>query len=380
MLVQKKEMLAKLAYLTVAVAAKNNNLQMDCLVFDGHTFHTFNDDVAVSVPVPELRGVPKFAAKFKEFQAFIAKWPRDDFEFEVTDTHVCISNKRARARVACGSQILMPYNEWNKGTADIELDRDFSEGLALVAPVCGKDSTRPLMTCVWLYGRNIIATDAISLARFKLGNEDMPTDAPIYLPAAAAAIVSKFSVLAYGVSDNNQWMFFRVGDKKHKAVIACRTPSFGEEGNKTLQSMLALFKNKMMVKFDLPARLEEVLDRASVIVRDEVGDVLGLLVRVELETDWMTITTTSHLGDYTERQRVDFKGQHIDFYVNAEFLAKAIKDRQTIGVCDTLARVYGKNFDYLVALARMPKEEEVDVTPANTNTHEEEVNPDDIPF
>lgn len=379
MLVQKKEMLEKLAYLAVAVAAKNNNLQMDCLVFDGHAFHTFNDDMAVSVPVPELKGVPKFAAKFKEFQAFIAKWPRDDFEFEVTDTHVCISNKRARARVACESQILMPYNEWNKGTADIELDRDFSEGLALVAPVCGKDSTRPLMTCVWLYGRNIIATDSVSLARFKLGNEDLPTDAPIYLPAAAAAIVSKFSALAYGVSANNQWMFFRVGDKKHKAIIACRTPSFGEEGNETLQSMLALFKHKMLVKFDLPARLEEILDRASVILREEVGGLLGLLVRVELETDWMTITTTSQLGDYTERQRVDFKGQYIDFYVNAEFLAKAIKDRQTIGVCDRLVRVYGKNFDYLVARAKV-HEEEVDVNPTNANTHSEEVNPDDIPF
>ena len=71
--------------------------------------------------------------------------------------------------------------------------------------------------------------------------------------------------------------------------------------------------------------------------------------------------------------------KYIDFYVNAEFLAKAIKDRQTIGVCDRLVRVYGKNFDYLVARAKV-HEEEVDVNPTNANTHSEEVNPDDIPF
>lgn len=371
MLVNRKSLLDKLVYLGVAVAAKNNNLQMDCVVFDGRSFHTFNDDIAVSVPVPELKGAPKFAVKFKEFQAFIAKWPREECEFEVTDTHVTISSKRATARLAREAEILMPYSEWADGHANVELGSDFSEGLAMVAPVCSKDSTRPMMTCVWMQGRNLMATDGMSLARFKLEHKDLPP-APIFLPAAAAMVVGKFSVLAYGTNANGQWTYFLVGDKKHDAVISCRTPTFGEESTDTLDTMLGLLKEKG-VEFELPARLEEILDRASVILQQQAIDVLGLLVRVELEAGRMTISTTSQIGDYTEHQRVDYDGEYLEFYANAEFLSKAIKDRQRLMVCEKLIHVYGKNFDYLVA-RNYVDETEVEVS---NNTEGDEAN---VPF
>lgn len=369
MQVNRKALLEKLVYLGVAVATKNNNLQMDCVVFDGHNLHTFNDDIAVSVPVPEFEGAQKFAVKFKEFQAFIAKWPREDFEFEVTDTHIVISNKRAHARLAREAEILMPYREWKGGHADTTVGSDFSEGLAMVAPVCSKDSTRPMMTCVWMQNRNLIATDGMSLARYKLQDDSLPPT-PIFLPAAAAMVVSKFSVLAYGTNEDGQWTYFQVGDKKHDALISCRTPTFGEESETTLDNMLALLKEKG-VEFELPARLEEILDRASVILQRDAIDLLGILVRVELEAGKMTISTSSQVGDYTEHQRVEYDGEYLEFYANADFLSKAIKDRQHIMVCEKLIHVYGKNFDYLVA-RNYVDETEVEV--------KKEGNEEDVPF
>lgn len=385
--ISKKEMLEKLQYLSVAASAKNNNLQMDCVVFDGKRFHTFNDDIAVSVKAPEgLAGLEPFAVKFKEFYAFVLKWPRDEMEFTLTDSHVVLKSKRSKARIVREAEILMPYKEWGSVKPKAmknKLGSEFAEGLALVWPICGKDSTQPITTCVWLWGSNVLGTDNYSMGRYKLKEQYFP-DELLHLPAVAASAASKFPILAYEIGRENDWIHFAIGDKNHEACMSCRLLLCEYHDFERLENLL----NEKGVEFTLPAKIEEILNRASVITRDDStvsSDQFGELVHVRLENNLMIVSTSSSVGDYQELQRIDYDGEEIEFYVNAGWLCEAVKKRRNMMVCERFVCMCSKDFDYIVACQEMPRENEdsaEESTPDNDKQPESNNSQDydDVPF
>ena len=108
----------------------------------------------------------------------------------------------------------MPLEEIDWSGEYIDLPKKFTAGLTMVYPSCARELSRPVLTCVKMSGKTLLASDGYRVATLSFGPDDDPDipDLPdILLPMTTAHILVRggYNIEQVAVGDSGDWGRFR---------------------------------------------------------------------------------------------------------------------------------------------------------------------------
>lgn len=210
--IDRKDLLEKLDIVAPGLAPRDIVEQSSCAVFTEGRLITFNDEIACQIPcdIPFEGAIP--ASTLIQTLKTLAT---DSIEVEVSDNEIILKSKKRRVGIVREPNVLLPYKEklelpekWKS------LPDEFSDGVEMLLPCCGKDEQNFQLTCVHLRRKFAEATDNLQYARFKM---ELPLDENVLVRSGSMKHVVPMGVTKISVTD--AWVHFR---NARKLVISCR--------------------------------------------------------------------------------------------------------------------------------------------------------------
>jgi hypothetical protein len=311
-----------LAAVRPGLASREILEQSGSFVFDDGMVYTYNDQISISHPVPP--GITG-AVRAGELYSLLTKFPDEEVQTEVTKTELVIQGKRRKAGVALQTEVRLPLDTLKGEKAWKPLPKGFADGLKFCGMSVGKDMTKPVLTSIHVKGNVMESCDNYRLGRWTLG-ESIADD--LLIPESAADKLPAYAPTDYATSEG--WIHFR---NEKQVVFSART----FEG--TYPDLSKLIANDGFT-LELPAELPDVLERAEVLVKDEIDG----MAEIGLAANALTVKARGPVGWFEEQVRVRYKGDKIEFRIRPAFLREISGKLKTVEVCPGLLKFQGENF------------------------------------
>ena len=337
MKVNRVELLKALNLVKAGIAAKEVVEQSTSFVFQAGQVITYNDEIAIHVPLPEgfdLEG----ATPAKELLSILSRFKGEEVEIDLDENEIKLKCGRSRAGVRLEATISLPLDElkipkkWNK------LPADFIEGLKSCIPSAARDMTYPILTTLHITPDYVESSDNNRITRFKLSAGEIKKE--MLLPVEAAIALTKISGIAkFAVNDG--WAHFT---DDSGMVMSCRV-SEGDYPN--LDQHLEI---NAVGSIELPGTIHEMLDRAGVFLSSAIDQ--DNAVRIEVtDKGLMTVRGEGDFGWYEEACRVKWSGKEgVAFSVHPAHLAAILETSKTVQVAEGRIAFSDKKFKHVVAL------------------------------
>lgn len=335
---------------------------------DPVTAITFNDEISIQHPIPELEGI-EGAVRVQELHVLLNRMTTDKIKISVDDenTELKVKSGRTSAGFMLQSEIKLPIDEMELGNRKWRKPpKKFVDALRFASPLASKDPSRQILTCVYIEGPEVVSSNGIGLARIKFGRTVMSKNTAIALPASTCdqlikmLDLSKATLTGFALDKNGRWVHFKSSED---TTFSCRLYA-GE-----FPDVSKLWKVKGNT-FSLPDDIAKILIRAQSIYKRQYE--IDEEVHVDLEDGMMTVKAYTDAGWFTEDTEVDYSGDNISFIVNPSSLIRvqsgnagfllnnqSSKDEEQVPVACTIGenrmKFEGQNYEYIVAL-EYPKE------------------------
>lgn len=301
----------------------------------GHVI-TYNDEVSVSYPLPELKTLTGAIAA-KEFYDLFQKIKTEEVEVEVTDTEMVVTMGRSKAGFVLQTEIKLPLSDMVVGKEWIPLYPDFVNLLDFASGFCGSDLSRPMLTCVHVRKDGVLeASDGYKAVQIKGTKIKIPS---ILLPSKACSYIVKLNPIEMAVGSG--WVSFK---NKEGVVIHCRI----YEGKYVdIDSVVS----KTGKPIALPKGLGVLLDRARVFAKRE--NFLDEGVLIHLGNKRFRIESENETGWIKEEVPVKYEGTPIKFALTPLLLQKVVGDYEVCLLTEDCSFIIfeGKNWK-MVSLLR----------------------------
>lgn len=315
-----------------ATGPKENDIQATCFVFREGFVYTYNDDILMSVSLPEdentesFASLGEFAIQAKEFLAFLNKMSDETIILNVEDGKLLVEGRRVKAEITAEASITMPIDDIKMPEKWHHLEAEVLEALKCCAPVCSKDLTKPLSTCVRLAHNLAEVSDVDKAVRYTM--EKTKFNEQFYIPGESAKLIARYPATKYGWTEG--WIWFAPEDD-YSPTIACRT----YYDNQPFVDMSALMDTEGEL-IELPKNTIEALERSEVFTSS--SDLTQITMEdnyltVEFAENWCVIKSAGGLGTCQEKLRTTYDGPKIAFSTKVEVLAAAIDKGQHFEVC-----------------------------------------------
>jgi hypothetical protein len=327
------------------LAAKDVIDQATCVVFHDGLAWSFDDEVAVSHPLPE--GLEKItgAVPADPLMQFLARSKADTVEIEAVGaateddpnaTELRLKAGRAKVGIAM-REITLPVHEIPVPEKEEDwkpLPDDFVKYASLAALACSSDSSSPALCCLYITAGAIWACDNYRLTQVAL-SDDMGT---FLLPSSYVRYMRDFSPDSYALADG--WLHLI---NKDEVVMSCRTTS-GKYPD--VAGLLEI--EGQQVK--LPEGLEDVLARAEVFAEAEYREEEE--VRLEADgTGVLMVRAQGTAGWVEEELTIERAAGKFAFPVSPALLADALTLDRNVTLSDGAILIEGENFKHVVSLA-----------------------------
>jgi len=153
MQIQKEVLLNALEVVKPGLANKPIIEQATSFAFMGGRVITYNDEISISHPLPELEDITG-AVEADSLYKFLGKIKPDDkgnIELSLNEKfEIVVKSGRSKAGLTLQSEITLPLNEEDFAEKDdwLTLPENFTKFLAIAMGSCGKDMSKPVLTCV----------------------------------------------------------------------------------------------------------------------------------------------------------------------------------------------------------------------------------------
>ena len=319
----RKELLEALSAVRPGLASKEIVEQSCSFVFDGGMVCTYNDEIAVSHPVPE--GISG-AVRAGELFSLLSKFPDEEIGVEVTEAELVVSGKKRKAGIALQSKIKIPLDTLKAEKDWKPLPEGFGDALEFCGMSVGQVMTKPLLTCIHVKGDRVESCDNHRIGRWTLAQS--VSDELLIMGTAAKRLLS-YKVMEYAVS--KEWVHFR---NEEQAVFSIRV---FEGQYPDLSKFLAVEGFKL----ELPSKLPEILERAEVMMEEIDGT-----AEITLAEKHLMVRTRGPVGWFEENTRVRYNGESVAFSIPPKFLREISGRLRSVEVCGGLLKFQGENFVY----------------------------------
>lgn len=324
------------------LASKEILEQTTSFIFTDGKVLTYNDEVAVSHPLPDdvtLEG----AVHAKELFALLNKMSDEEVEIEETKNELIVSGQRTKAgiRLEVASAMGDVLDALGQPSSWTTLPEKFLEGVEFCLFSTGKDMTKPMLICVCIEGENVVSSDSQRITCFNMGEDlGMPKDQMMLIPNTGASSLLSYPVTEYEFTKG--WIHFRTKDG---VVFSCRDV----QGDYPLKKALSIVESAEGDAVKLPASLSEALERAD-IFSDSSNKTSSDRVHIFLSEGWIVVRGESEAGWLEEKSRIRYKGPEIDFEVSSQFLRSILSHSGEMQTCQGSLKFEGENFSHVMAI------------------------------
>lgn len=268
---------------------------------------TYNDEVSLSHPVPGLNLTGAILAE--NLYKFLNNLKRDTLTMDLVDNEVILHSGGAKAGLLLQAEIKLPLqDEIGEPKNWVRMPEHLLEGIAFCMTSCGKDMSRPKLTCVHVNKEGYIqGSDSYRIANYEIG-EPLPV-ATFLLPATSAVEVVKLKPIE--ITKGKSWVHFRTEDD---TIISCRLLQ------DTYPSAGGFFKEEG-VRVVFPKITEDILKRAQVFSKRD--HLLDESVHITIGEGKFIMSSRSETGWFKEKVIAKYNGTPVEFDITP-YLLKGI--------------------------------------------------------
>jgi hypothetical protein len=294
---------------------------------------TFNDEVSISHPVPNLEITG--AVEATQLYALLSKIKKDEVEVLITDTEVQLKAGKAKAGLTLQSEIKLPLDSIAEIGKWKTLPDTFCKYLSFVLGSAGKDMSRPVLTCAHVNQEGWIeASDGLRITKCVIEPMSVST---FLIPVTSCLIVVKLQPIK--IAEGQGWIHFKTAED---TILSCRI----FEGD-SFPDTSKLFKVKG-ANVTLPKNIEFVLDRASVFAKRD--HMLDEFIDIVLEPGKLKIKSTSETGWFEEEMKMEYDGIVVDFSISPYLLKGILSETRSCIISGEKIKFEGENWMYIAAL------------------------------
>lgn len=329
------ELVKALEIVKPGLAIKEHIEQSTCFAFLNGNIVTYNDEISVSHPIEGLSITG--AIKAEEFYQVLNKLKKDEIEIAVNGSEVLITSGKAKAGLTLQEDIKMPldaigeHGKWKKAPDGL------IEAIKFVSFACSSDASRPILTCVNVEtSGTIMASDSFRIIKYELG-EKIALTQTFLIPATTVKRLNDCKPTH--IAEGQGWIHFKTAAG---TVYSCRT-FFGDTFPDTSKVMSVEGED-----FELPKAIEEVLDRASIFSKEEVG--ISSHVTITIMPKKMLLRGQSNIGWFEEAINLRYDGPERKFSIRPELLKDVCRMLKKCIIGEKALKFIGDNWEYVGVL------------------------------
>lgn len=315
------------------LATKEMINQSASFVFTEGRVFTYNDEVAVSMPLAvDFEG----AVSAKEFQALINKFKTEEISIELNKGELLVTGGKSKAGLRLETNITLPLEELGMPEEWIELPEKFCKAVQFCLFSASKDANKAVLMNIHVFDQFVESCDNYRVTQYDMGKDaEGVFDEELLIPASAAKDIIVNKPVEYAITDG--WLHFRNEDD---ITFSCRYfeaeyPDF------------SVFLECVGTNIEFPATLPDILDRADVLSDGE-------RVTIILEGNDLIVTTENDAGWFEEGIDTKYKGKPVEFDIQPDFMKSIMKFNGTAVIGERALRFDSENFVHVVKLL-MPK-------------------------
>lgn len=294
MTVQKKQLVESLKLAMPGIESGNVVLQgSDTFIFHNGKIFTYNDSMAVSIPIEQTGLVEEDiegAVKADEFFKVVSKLPQDEISFEVSENNSWIL-KSGKAKVEM-TLIDFDFESRLKGvepTEDwIELNDDFISGIS----TCKMATNKTPLAGIFISGNTIVSTDGFQMNKYELKELNLPT---FWITDNSVNELLKLKGLKE-IQVQDTWVHFRLENGTLFSIKTLNKDKFPFAKIKSVMDNSSPKEDTLHAKF--PKELFNSIDRALSFSMD-VSE--HSVVRLILSKDNIDVSSERLSGKYAEK-------------------------------------------------------------------------------
>lgn len=329
--VKVKEMLEILLSLKPGLTSKTIIEQTDCYAFQDGKVFTYNDEIAVSHPIPwEIEG----AVISSPLLGLLSKVNDETVEIEITKKGMVIEGARFKTEISLYEEIKLPIDQIGNPTDWKKLPKNFVDAVSYTMFTAAKDMTKPSLACLHVKGDKVESSDKFRITQFTL---DKKFPGTYLFPAWNIKHLINFEPIEFTTTQG--WGHFRM---ENGAIFSMRI--FPEENYPNVDKHLKVEGQSLKI----PDEVSEILERAQVIVKGEFE--ADQLVDIAVEPGKLTVSGKGPHGKFTERIRIRYDSDPINFSINLVFLSQILKHLKETTVSENTMKFIGSNYVHLISL------------------------------
>jgi hypothetical protein len=299
-----REALLRAAEVAVLGSGASANVEQGtCIVFREERAYTFNGEMGVSVPAPDLGFVG--AVPCAELLAMCQKFNDPILTVDSSNPGQAVFYGAGKKR--CGltleSEIRLPVGLIEVPETWKALSPAFADAISVTEKCASNDTNTFVITCLHITPTGIEACDNYQAIRYGF---DTGVDKNVLCRREHLRCVVGLGMTEFSESTN--WFHFRNADG---CVLSLRRFS------DAYPDIEFIFKTDGCTPATLPAGLAEVAEKCSIFGSDKNDTVM-----VEVKTNAMRITRKTERGFYDEIKDVQYAGPPLMFMINPKLLTE----------------------------------------------------------
>lgn len=331
--IKKSELLNALSIVKPALSNKEIIEQATSFAFINGSVIAYNDEIAISHPVPGLELVG--AVKAEELYKLLGKLKVEELDIQVTNNEVQIKSGRAKAGFIMEQEITLPIDQVLQERKWKKLPEGFSVALFFCAQVCSSDMSRPVLTCVHIINGFMEATDGFRLVKYKVSG--LSVEQSVLLPSSSAMEIVKLKPIQMSITDG--WIHFK---NEVNTVISARI--IVEQEYVKIGHFLEVDGDNIT----FPKTVLDLIEKASVFSkRDHFQDEK---IGVTIMNNRLKIRAQSDTGWFEEDINFKTSGLSIAFQITPYLFKDILKQTLDCIINDSLIKFSTENWQYVAII------------------------------
>ena len=333
MKLNKAELQRALEIVKPGLASKEMIEQSTSFAFIAGRVVTYNDEISLSHPVSglEIEGV----IQAEELYQLLNKIKKDEIEIIIQDNEIILQIGRSKAGLTLKQEITLPLEEIGEQKAWKKLPQDFLHFMEFAMTSCGKDMSRPVLTCVHVTKEGFVeSSDSLRITRCEIG-EKMPFG-PFLIPVSSVRTLVKLKPTK--IAEGEGWVHFQT---EEGSIMSCR---IFEDKFPDISPFLLVEG----IAIHLPKTTEDVLDRAKVFSKRD--HFLDEEVEITLADNRLKIGSKSESGWFEEEINFVYTDDPITFSISPYLLKDILKETSRCVLGEDRLKFEGSGWTYISIL------------------------------
>lgn len=313
---------------TSSSAMKNS----DCFIFNNTCITAYNGKMQIDTPIEGLDF--EGAVKAAEFQGILEKFKKDEVTITVNGNELLIVCGQAKAGIRLLDNVQPSIKTIGKKWSP--LPENFNEALPYAIKACGKDNSRPLLTCVHINEAGFVeGSDGFGISRKYLTGK-LPVGT-FLIKSDEAAIVAKLQPVE--VSASPSVVYFKNAEG---TIASCAI--FAEDKYVSTEAIL----NKKGSLLALPKNIIEMMNQAKVFAKRK--EAFDENIGITINNGRFTLRSESEHGWFEESTLTRYNGPVVSFSISPYLLRSIMVEGAKCSLAGNTLKFEGEDWVYVALL------------------------------